>query len=43
MKRARCPFHQDAHSTNIPVPPTCPFHPPGQSQTTLPDSRFPIP
>ncbi|WP_158069637.1 hypothetical protein [Moorena bouillonii] len=21
----------------------CPFHPPGQSKTTLPDSRFPIP
>ncbi|NEO89300.1 MAG: hypothetical protein F6K56_03175 [Moorea sp. SIO3G5] len=36
-----CLFHQHARSTNMPVPPTCPFHLPGQ--TTLPDSRFPIP
>ncbi|NEP36115.1 hypothetical protein, partial [Moorena sp. SIO3B2] len=26
MKRARCPFHQDARSTKMPVPPRCPFH-----------------
>ncbi|NEQ86845.1 MAG: hypothetical protein F6K26_44400 [Moorea sp. SIO2I5] len=26
MKPARCRFHQDAHSTKMPVPPRCPFH-----------------
>ncbi|NET82590.1 MAG: hypothetical protein F6J94_11815 [Moorea sp. SIO1F2] len=26
LKRARCPFHQDARSTKMPVSPRCPFH-----------------
>ncbi|NEO95364.1 MAG: hypothetical protein F6K56_36335 [Moorea sp. SIO3G5] len=37
MKRARCPFHQDAHSTKMPILPRCPFHQDAHS------TKMPIP
>ncbi|NEQ86471.1 MAG: hypothetical protein F6K26_42335 [Moorea sp. SIO2I5] len=35
--RAGCPFHQDARSTRMPVPPGCPFHQDARS------TRMPVP
>ncbi|NEP64458.1 MAG: hypothetical protein F6K02_03045 [Moorea sp. SIO3A5] len=44
----RCPFHQDARSTKMPIPPTgsnsnCSLFPTPDSRLPIPDSRFPTP